>query len=227
MVIYQYEDYKKVVLDWVKSCPRGGHGQFRKMSQALSVSSVFITQVLRGDRDFSADQALAAAMFMGLNPKETEYFLVLAQEARAGTQPLKNWARQKRKELKAEALELKKQIAQDTELSHEAKSVFYGHWHYSAIRLLTSIPGFETAGAIADHFHIPVKRVQEVLSFLSQHQLIMPTKKGWGDGSENHSLRGGFSIYYFSTSTMAQQGLRGHGQSIAGRFFLHKSDVTR
>jgi uncharacterized protein (TIGR02147 family) len=182
MTVFQFDDYKACFLKWLEEMPNSGRGQFRRLAQHLRVSSVFITQVFRGDRDLNPDQALDTTEFMGLTELETEYFLLLVQEARAGGHRLKTRVRKKRQALKVEAIDLKKQISQDAELSHEAKSVFYGHWHYSAVRLLCSLPGFETSAEIATKFQLPIDRVNQILGFLNQHQLIVPTKRGWKMG---------------------------------------------
>lgn len=191
MTVFQFDDYKACFLKWLAEAPNAGRGQFRRLAQHLRVSSVFITQVFRGDRDLNPDQALDTTEFMGLAEIETEYFLLLVQEARAGGQRLKSRIRKRRQALKVEALDLKKQISQDAELSHDAKAVFYGHWHYSAVRLLCSVPGFETTPEIAAKFHLPIERVNQILGFLSQHQLIVSTKRGWKMGPKVTHLEAG------------------------------------
>lgn len=191
MIVFQFDDYKEAFLNWVAETPKGGHGQFRKLSQALNVSSVFITQVFRGDRDLSLDQAFETALFMRLSGLEIDYFVLLVQERRAGGHRLKSWLAKKRREIRAQARELKRQLPQDAELSGEAQSEFYSHWHYSAIRLLTSIPGYETADKISERLHIPSERVHQILNFLSEHRLIVPIKIGWKMGPQATHLEAG------------------------------------
>ncbi len=191
MLIFQFDDYKSYFLDWVAASPNAGRGQFSKLSQFLSVSSVFITQVFRGDKDLNMDQAFEATEFMGLTDSETDYFLLLVQEARATGHKLKTRIKAKRQKLKLENLSLKRQIIQDAELSEEVKATFYGHWHYSAIRLACSIPGFANNAAIASKFQIPIERVNQVLSFLHQNELILKDKKGWKLGPKVTHLAAG------------------------------------
>jgi uncharacterized protein (TIGR02147 family) len=176
MSIYDFEDYKVYVLDVLKKMPQQGYGQFRKMAEHLQVNSVIISQVFKGDRDLSAEQALELCQYLGLSELETEYFVLLVQKARASTPKLRTHLKNKLQALQEKASDLKTRLPQDKALTEEAKALFYSNWYYSGIRLLTSIKGFNDVDSIAIAMHLPRATVKHVTEFLVAHGLCLEEK---------------------------------------------------
>jgi uncharacterized protein (TIGR02147 family) len=183
MSIYNYQSYKKYVNDWVSSQTRSGHGQLRKMAEHISVSPVIISQVFRGDRELSLEQAAGLANFIGLNVGERNYFLALVSVSRAGTQELKKIYQEQLEELQVEAQSLKNRIKHQT-LSNEDRATFYSHWYYSAIRLGVSIKSLNNPTAIADHLNLDRKLVSQVIDFLKNSGLIIDSESGFDVGPQ-------------------------------------------
>ncbi len=67
-----------------------------------------VSQVMAGSKDFTLEQAKKVAEYFVLPKFETDYFLLLVQIERAGTQDLKNYFREKRDEIKKESLKISK-----------------------------------------------------------------------------------------------------------------------
>ena len=63
-------------------------------------------------------------------------------------------------------MQLSKRVSHATEMTEEQKARFYSDWFYSAIRLLTSIPKYQTVERIASFLDLPPSKVNEVLQFL-------------------------------------------------------------
>ncbi|MEZ4873629.1 MAG: hypothetical protein R2827_15590 [Bdellovibrionales bacterium] len=68
MEIFDFENYKDFTNNWVHSQPKKGRGIYRKMALHIGVNPVIISQVLNGDRHFSAEQTLEVTEFLGLGP---------------------------------------------------------------------------------------------------------------------------------------------------------------
>mgnify|MGYP000953554804 FL=1 len=94
MSIYEYLDYTAFIKDWIKSQPKKGRGIASKMALSLRVSTTMISQVLNGDRQLSLELASDLADFIGLNTSEQDYFFLMIDFQRAGTQGLKNKLKQ-------------------------------------------------------------------------------------------------------------------------------------
>ncbi len=172
MEVYDFSSYKEYVLARVKAMPRGGHGQFMKMAKHIGANPVVVSQVMKGDRDFSEEQALRLADFFGLTTMESEYFMRLVAMDKAGTHDLKRFHREALAALKRQAHATKNRVAAFQELDDSTKSIFYSDWIYGAVRLLTTIEKFHTADAIAEHLDLSHSRVNEIVEFLISVGLV-------------------------------------------------------
>lgn len=69
--------------------PRRGRGELTKIAAALRVHPTFISQVFRGPRELSLEQAALLAYHLQLSEPEREFFIDLVGLSRAGNDPLK------------------------------------------------------------------------------------------------------------------------------------------
>lgn len=172
MKIYEFSDYKTYVNQRIDEMPRHGRGQFKKFAELFSVNSVVVSQIFKGNRELSLEQANTLSNYFGLNELEKEYFFLLVHKARTSSHELVKYYNEKLEKIKREGLEVKN-IVDNQRLSEETQSLFYSNWYYSAIRLSTLIPGNETADKIAAHLDLPIHIVQKVMAFLIQNRLVV------------------------------------------------------
>jgi uncharacterized protein (TIGR02147 family) len=172
MNVFDYYDYKLCVNDWVSQQPRGGHGLFRQLSLHLGINSVVISQVFRGDREITLEQAIGVSEFLGLTEVERDYFLLLVQKSRAGSVKLISIFEKQIQEARKSAEQLKNRVKHQ-KLSDEDRATFYSQWYYSAIRLGISIPDFGTVSKIAEHLKLDRLVVAQVMDFLIKNNLII------------------------------------------------------
>jgi uncharacterized protein (TIGR02147 family) len=177
MEIYDFSTYKDYILARVKAMPRNGHGQYMKMAKHIGANPVVVSQVLKGDRDFTEEQGLRLTDFFGMTVKESEYFMRLLSLEKAGTHDLKRFHRDALAALKRAAHATKNRVAAHQELNDSTKSVFYSDWIYGAVRLLSSIEKFRSADAIAEHLDLNHARVNEILEFLISVGLVKKEKE--------------------------------------------------
>lgn len=102
MSIFGYQDYKRYLLDRMLSLPKKGRGEMQRMACFLNVHATLISQILRGPRDFSLEQALELSQYLVLTQQETEYFLTLIEIQRAGSLRLKSFLERRRHRLQAQ-----------------------------------------------------------------------------------------------------------------------------
>lgn len=175
MQILDYVSYKSYVLDWIKEQPKAGHGIFKKMAESIRSSSVVMTQVFRGDRELTPEQALGIAHFIGLSESETEFFLLLVHKARAGSHELSALIDKQLDKIKAQSKQIRSKINYEN-FSEEAKAQFYSSWAYSALRLGLAIPK-NTPQKVAAALTIDKSYSADILEFLIKHGLLVESPK--------------------------------------------------
>ena len=169
--LFTFDSYKDYVNGWISNQPKSGHGLLGRLAKHLLVHPVVMSQVFRGSRDLTLEQAASVTAFVGLSDIERDYFLLLVNRDRAGTRELQAILDRQIKVLRKDSKELKTRI-QHKALADDQKAIFYSHWYYSAIRLSLSIPGIQSASAIAEHLSLSPELVVRVLRFLLDCGLV-------------------------------------------------------
>ncbi|MEN0059908.1 MAG: TIGR02147 family protein [Bdellovibrio sp.] len=175
ILIYHFTSYKTFYNSWVTNQPRQGFGEYRRLAQALSVSTTMISQVFKGDKHLSLELAAEMCEYLELDDDETDFFLLLVEYERAGSHKL-----QKRflKQIKSQQERSKKleNRHKDKELGEEARTVFYSSWIYAGVRMLADTGLYNDAEVLATRLNLPRNSVQKVLDFLLAHNLLVQEK---------------------------------------------------
>lgn len=173
MNLFEYEDYKKWVNDRVKAMPKRGRGQYRRITEHLNTNSAIITQVFKGQRELTPEQAILLSDFFGLSKTEQQFLILLVNYSRAGSYKYKRILKEEIEERRLLANKIKNRVAQNRELTDESKSVLYSNWYYLAIWSLTAIKGFDNAEVISERLGLSKKKTREAIEFLLKHSLIV------------------------------------------------------
>lgn len=169
--LFRFNSLRTFLRHWIDTYPTGSWGLIGQMAEAARISPTMLSLILKGEKNMSQEQALSLAQFMALNEKEIDYFLLLADLEKAGTENLRRRIEKKLKNSQELALQLKNRIQTDITLDDEAKAIYYSHWYYTAIRNILAIDGFDTPPQIANHLNLSVQTVQKVVEFLIEHGL--------------------------------------------------------
>lgn len=172
MAIYQYDSYKKWVNDQIQAMPKAGRGQYRRLAEHLHTNSAIITQVFKGERELTPEQALLLADFFGLSKTEQRFLILLVNYSRAGSFNFKNILKEEIEEQRTASTKIKNRVPPSQALSEQAKLLLYSNWYYLATWSLTAIEGIDTIEAISERLHLSKKRIRDVVEFLKQHALI-------------------------------------------------------
>jgi len=173
MDIFQYENYRLFLKDYIKRQPRKGRGYTLKIATELQMHPTMVSQIFSGSKDFTSEQALKLSQFLLLGSLETEYFILLVQKERSGTRNYRDFIEQKMKEIKESSTQVTKRLKADRVLNENQKSIFYSHWLYSAVRLFCSIGPGQTFESIEKRFQIDRERASQILKFLLTAELIV------------------------------------------------------
>jgi len=174
--VYDYKDYKLLIKNWIENNSTKTRGLRKSLAEALGCQTPFITHVLSGEYHFSLEQAEACTRWMGLNERDSEFFILLVMRQRAGTKGLEKMLnRQIEEKLDLES-GLKKRLKISEGLTPERQQIYYSSWHYSAIHMAVMLPHLQNVDAIQKHFQLPLNRVIQVVEFLIELGLIERVK---------------------------------------------------
>ena len=162
--IFEFTDYRSYLQHWLGAS--GERGQLARLSEVSGVHKTTLSQVLKGDKDFSLEQAEKVGDFLGHNPSELEYFILLVNYARAGTKTLQQLFLKQIKKVQDDRKSLTNRVTKSRELSVEERSIYYSNWMYSAVRNTSAIPGLHSRMAIADRLRIELKVCNQIVDFL-------------------------------------------------------------
>ncbi len=172
MRIFEFDDYKKFVNARTQALPNRGRGQFQKIALHLRTHSTLVSQVFSGERHLTLEQGVELAEYLGLNQLESDYFLNLVSEERAASVKLKAAIKRQRQKLLQQAKALSSHFPKGKSLSDGEQAIYYSQWYYSAILLLTQIPGFHTAEAIARQLGLTLTNARQAIDFLLRVGLV-------------------------------------------------------
>lgn len=172
MTVFEFNDYKGFVRHWVSERPKNGRGEFRRFGQHLNVSSTMISQIFSGDKHLNLELASDLCDYLGLSDPETDYFFLLLETARAGTERLRKKLNKRILESRAKAQRLVERVQRDKELSPEQKAIYYSSWMYTGLRNLIACENNWNENALAQELKIGENQVRNVIKFLTENNLL-------------------------------------------------------
>jgi uncharacterized protein (TIGR02147 family) len=174
--IFEYRDYKAYLHEIERSQTRIQRGFRSRLAEALSCQNAYVSQVLNTEAQFGLEHGLKIAEFLELPEREKKYFLLLIEHARAGTSGLKAYFGRELEALRIENLNLKEKVPEALVLSKEHQAVYYSHWMYSAIHVLTTLKSHRSVKAIVDSLNLPEESVRSAILFLLKAKLLIEKK---------------------------------------------------
>jgi nitrogen fixation/metabolism regulation signal transduction histidine kinase len=90
----------------------------------------------------------------------------LLQRERAGNPALRKYFGEQTQEVLDRRLNLTKRLGAQNTVSEQDRTTFYGSWHNLAIHIALTVPELQTKEALAQHFLLPMSKINSVLDFL-------------------------------------------------------------
>jgi uncharacterized protein (TIGR02147 family) len=163
---YEFDNYRQFLEKRLKAMPKKGYGQMSLLARFLTVHTSLVSQIIKGHKELTTDQAALVADYFGLSALETEYFVLLVQSERAGNRSAKALCKKQLQRVREQAQTISKRLDVDGKLSEEERAVFYSDWTYSAVRQAVAIPGVDNVDSIAAYLDLSREKVQRCLEFL-------------------------------------------------------------
>jgi uncharacterized protein (TIGR02147 family) len=184
-MIFDFNDYRAYLRDWIAQRPDGGHGVRKKMAAHLSCQSAFVSQVLHGTVHLSIEHANKLNSFLDHDSQEADFFILMVLMQRAGDPQTRDFFARKIDRMVQERLMIKNRVKSKDKTSAEVKARYYSAWYYGAIRVLLTIPEMRKKEALTSRLRLPRETVNEALQFLQTSGLIYE-KSGSYYPSETH-----------------------------------------
>jgi uncharacterized protein (TIGR02147 family) len=176
--IYEFFEYREFLKSRLYRGNRAQRGSLSALAGAVPCQVSYLSRVMSGAADFSAEQAESAARFLGLTSDETFYLLLLVQWARAGTASLKAQWRKRIAVAQEERVNLQKRVGVKSVIGPEDQAVYYSHWYYAAAHVMSGIPLLQTKEAMGRALGLPPSRLAEILKFLVSTGLLREEADG-------------------------------------------------
>lgn len=164
--LFDYKDYKTYLSETLEYRAQKEKGQRSRLAEFIGCQPAYLSQVLNGNADLSLEQADSASRFLDHSAQEARFFLFMVLRERAGTKDLKDVFQRDLDSLEKERFNLKNRIKTRRTLSEKDQARYYSSWHYAAIHVLVSLPGFRSKLAIKKALHISSRIMNEAFDFL-------------------------------------------------------------
>ena len=171
--VFEYTNYKKFVLDWLKSQPQQGRGFYTALAERLGTSNAAVSQVFKSTRQLNLEQATELCEMLALADEKTFYFLILVEYARAGSVKLQKRLMAKIKSEQAHQQQLINRVPKDVTLSSEVKSIYYSSWLYTGVRNLIATGECQNLDELAARLKVHKVKLEKIIQFLLDYQLLV------------------------------------------------------
>jgi uncharacterized protein (TIGR02147 family) len=168
---FSYLDYRKYLENRL---PVSGkeRGIRSRLAEALSCQTAFISRVLHGEAHFSLEHGVVINRFLKHTDAEGEFFLLLVQLARAGSEELRKFFEKQIAGILEKRQHIAERIQVKNDLSHEDQMRYYSTWYYAAIHVLITVPEFQTIEALTNYLRLPRSQIEAALEFLTSTGLV-------------------------------------------------------
>jgi uncharacterized protein (TIGR02147 family) len=162
--LFEFDHYKEYLS---RALPVRGEerGSRMRLADAIGVQKAYISAVLHGKMSLSLEQAYRTSQFLGHRDAERDFFLLLVQKDRAGSEDLRKHFESKIREVREARKNINERIDVRKELGEKDQILYYSSWHYTAVHMCLMVPKLQTVDAMARYLGLTQKMVLEILDF--------------------------------------------------------------
>lgn len=174
---FEFKNYKEY-MNKILTPSGAGRGMRSKLAEVLGCNVGFVSQVLKGESNFSLEHAMEICDFLSLYEEERDYFLLLVHQAKAGSHKLRQHYKKEIDLLRKNREEIKNRVKASTKLDDADYAEYYSHWYMIAVHMALSIPEFQSRDALIEKLPLTQKQVVHAIRFLSNKGFITEKKNG-------------------------------------------------
>lgn len=174
--IFEHKNPQKALQNCIFSQPKRGRGLIQTLSNHLRISQPQMSQLFRGSKKYTVENAVAIAQYFKWTNEETNYWIALVEWDRAADYITKKYFENKMNEAKNRAQQIADSFGVHYELDDKDKAEFYSSWIYSAVRLYCSLDNGKSKADVFKAFsELYYDEVNKALTFLIKTGLIKKT----------------------------------------------------
>lgn len=178
VVLFDFLNYREYLERWIDSQGSQGYGLKGKIARALGISSSLISQILKGEKTLTPDQASDLVDFLSLSEIEGDYLHLLVERDRAASTRYRKKLERKMILLRERSQKIGQRVPRQKELTDEQKATYYSSWLYTGLRNLTAVPGLNSVAALAARVQLEPEVVTRVIRFLIENGLVKEGDEG-------------------------------------------------
>lgn len=190
------QNYKQFLNQMLEN-PLFGRGAKTRLAEHLKVQGSFISLVLSGTQDFSADHAIKIAEFLKLDAPETETFMTMLLRDRAGTAALREYYQKMLERLiAAHADKVHIKAGKQIEAEEQDLALYYGSWTHTAVHMAIHHPKYRTVAALMEKTKLKEAQVRESIDLLVRvgfaqfdRDRVVPAERRFHLGKNSLALR--------------------------------------
>src|SRR4051812_8787508 len=121
MKIQEASNYRQFLRESVRTLQNtdSRRGHLSRLANALSIHGSTLSQVLKGGKDLTLDQACKAGEYLGLSDAENDLLLLLVQLERADSEPVRRSLRRQLELLRGQFHQLANVLPHEARLSEQ------------------------------------------------------------------------------------------------------------
>lgn len=158
-------------------------GRKKRLAQFIPCQTTFLSNVLAETANLSLEHAMRTCEFLGLNEKESHYFVLLVQHAKAGSQELENYFLKQVGAIQKEQEKITYRISTHETIPIEDQAKLYNSWLYVAVHILCAVHELQTRKSLREYLRLEASEIDPVIDFLIQHRVLVESHGRLKQGS--------------------------------------------
>jgi uncharacterized protein (TIGR02147 family) len=170
--VFSHDDYVDYLRAWLSDAS-AKRGRRAELSRALSCQPSFISQVLALRSHLSLEHAILVSDHVKHSSEERAYFMLLVHKGKAGSARLQRHFQEQIDQIRERRQMVRERIQVAKEIKPNDQAVYYSAWWYTAIHVLTALPGTQTRTDISRKLKLADEIVAQALEFLIRAGLVI------------------------------------------------------
>ena len=168
--ITTYNDFRAYIRDRLKSVYGTDRGHLVQLAQTANIQPSYFSRVMKGEAQLSLEQAALMNSYLHHEEFEEEYFLLLVQYSRSGSEKVRKFTLSQMQALKEKEKSLHIKIGASKNKTDQ--EVLFQSWSELAVLSCLSIDNLNSPKKIADHLGMSLDGVLDCLSTLIENKCI-------------------------------------------------------
>jgi len=175
--VFEFSSYKSFMAQMLSAKTR--RGQLTRAAEALNCQRSYLSRVISENLHLTPDHAFKLSRYWKLSHDHAHYFQTLVDFERAGDPEYRTHLKTRLSEMKRKNESVQERAAR-TGLSVDALQVnYFSNWIWSAAHFLTSIPEFQSLGALSQRLALRPEILLGYLKALEAQGFIESKNEKW------------------------------------------------